>query len=146
NGISQTVGSLSNSGLGGGVVTNAAAAPVSLTLADNSGSSNIFTGSIKDTSGANAISLIKTGNSVQILAGVNAYRGGTTLSAGTLLVNGTAGSGGMTAFGGTLGGNGTINGPAIIQSGATLSPGPSIGALTLGNGLILAAGSTTFIE
>jgi autotransporter-associated beta strand protein len=93
--------------------------------------------------------LAKTGGGTLTLSGTNTYTGGTTVSAGRLLVNGSVAAAGtvMVASGGTLGGTGTINGPATIQSGGTFSPGAgSIGTLTFGGSLTLAAGGTNIFK
>ena len=92
--------------------------------------------------------LTKTGNGLLTLSGTNTYTGGTTVSAGKLSVNGSlaAGSTVTVANGGSLGGTGVINGPATIQSGGTLAPGNSIGTLTFGDSLALAAGSTSIFK
>ena len=57
--------------------------PASGTLTlGNSGASNTFAGAIKSTSGA--ISLVMSGNGMQVLSGSNTYTGGTLVQSGTL--------------------------------------------------------------
>jgi autotransporter-associated beta strand protein len=141
-GNSQTVASLAD-GFGGGVITNSGAAPVTLTLGGGSGT-NTFSGVIADTAATNAISLVKNGAAVEILAGANHFRGATTVNNGALIVHGSLGTNSVTVNGGALGGNGVIGGPMAIQSGGTLSSGNSTGLLTINNTLTL--GGTTFIE
>jgi autotransporter-associated beta strand protein len=138
-GLVQTVASLS----GAGVVTNSAATAAALTL--NNFTNTTFSGQINDAASGNAISLIKSGAATQVLAGVNAYSGTTTISNGSLLVNGSLGTNAVIVSGGLLGGNGTLGGPVTIQPGGTLSPGSnSIVVLTISNTLTLEG--TTFIE
>ncbi len=110
--------------------------------------STTFAGSIRD---AGVTKVVKTGTGTWTLTGSNSFSGGLVVSNGTLLVNNTTGSG--TGSGAvsvladaTLGGTGTLAGPVTIETDATLSPGTSIGRLTIGNSLTLAADSTTFIE
>ena len=88
--------------------------------------------------------LITTGPGLVILNGTNTYTGSTLISAGTLLVNGALAAGGTVTVtnGGALGGTGLINGPVAVQSGGTCSCGATIGSLTFGNSLTLAAGAT----
>jgi autotransporter-associated beta strand protein len=103
-GTSQTIASLADVGGNGGIVTNSAGIPTTLTL--SSASTNTFSGKIGDSSSANAISLIKNGSGTQTLNGANNDSGNTTINAGTL------------AFGqATLPTNGTVS----VASGAVLS-------------------------
>ena len=142
-GISQTIASLSDVGGAGGLVTNNSNTNATLTITGSA--TTTFSGQINDAGNGSAISLIKSGNSTQVLAGANAYSGTTTISNGSLLVNGSLGTNAVIVSGGLLGGNGAIGGPVTIQSGGTLSPGSnSIGALTINNTLTLAG--TTYIE
>jgi autotransporter-associated beta strand protein len=143
-GTAQTIASLANVAGGGGSVTNSSGTNAMLTIS-GSGATNTFSGQINNAGNASAISLVKTGNSTQILAGANTYSGTTTVSNGSLLVNGSLGTNAVMVSGGLLGGNGVLGGPVTIQPGGTLSPGNnSIGALTISNTLTLAG--TTFIE
>ena len=142
-GNSQTVASLADNA-GGGTITNSGAAPVTLTLGGGSGT-NIFSGVIADNAASNAVSLVKNGTAVEILAGANHFRGTTTVNNETLIVNGSLGTNSVSVNGGTLGGNGLISGPVTINSGGVFAPGNPFGALTISNNLTLAAGSTTFV-
>jgi autotransporter-associated beta strand protein len=107
-----------------------------------------FTGTITDSSGGGASSVVKSGGAGTLtLAGVNTYTGSTAISNGTLLVNGSIGSGAVTiTTGATLGGNGTVNGATTVNSGGTLSPGSGIGKLTVSSSVALQSGSTTLME
>ncbi|HEY3322308.1 MAG TPA: autotransporter-associated beta strand repeat-containing protein [Planctomycetota bacterium] len=81
NGSVQTLAGLTDSGGGGGSVTNGSATGTKLTIYAASGSST-FSGVIQD--GAGAVALTKDGASTQILAGSNTYSGATTITAGVL--------------------------------------------------------------
>ena len=84
NGTTQTVGSLADSGGGGGTVNNSApSTPVTISFNPASGSTT-FSGTISDTSSANAVSLLKSGNGTQTLSGSSSYRGTTILVGGIL--------------------------------------------------------------
>jgi len=140
-GVSQTIASLSGSGL----VTNTGG-PATLTLSNSSGTTT-FSGIIGDFSAANALSLVQSGGSTTILSGVNTYRGATTVNGGTLLVNGAIGSGAVTVNNnGTLGGHGTISGALTVQAGGALLPGGALTVLTVNNNVTLQPGSTTVLE
>jgi autotransporter-associated beta strand protein len=83
------------------------------------------------------------------LLAANTYAGGTTVSGGLLLVNNTSGSGTGTgpvsvSAAGYLGGTGTISG-AVSNSG-TIAPGTSVGTLTTGSDVTMAANSHLAIE
>jgi autotransporter-associated beta strand protein len=111
------------------------------TLTVDSTGTTSFDGVIKDGSIASRIlSLTKSGDGTQTLAGANTYTGATTVNAGTLLVNGdsSAATGAVTVnTGATLGGQGTIGGNTTVNAGATLSPGGSIGKLSFTGDLTL---------
>ena len=84
NGVTQTIASLSDYGLGGGTVVNGAAAtPLSLTIAPTSGSTT-FSGTIDDSGAPNALTLVKTNAGTQVLSGHNTYHGDTNVNGGTL--------------------------------------------------------------
>jgi autotransporter-associated beta strand protein len=120
-------------------LTNAAAAPVILSVGGNN-ANTVYGGAF---SGAG--SLIKQGTGVFTLSGSSTFTGATAVNAGKLVVNGAlANTSGMTvAGGGALGGSGSINGLTTI--GGTLSPGNSPGILTF-DSLLLSSSATTLIE
>jgi autotransporter-associated beta strand protein len=141
-GISQTCLSLS----GAGRVTNSGNESVTLTLSNSTGMAT-FSGSISDSSGTNALSLVQAGGATNILSGLNTYRGTTKIQGGTLLVNGSLGTDSVTITNsGTLGGNGTIAGAIMVQRGGGLAPGSGVGRLTVSNNVALQLGSTTLME
>ncbi|MGO4834278.1 autotransporter-associated beta strand repeat-containing protein, partial [Rhizobiaceae sp. 2RAB30] len=75
-------------------------------------------------------SLIQAGRGTTILAGLNSYKGSTTVRGGTLRINGdqSVATGATTVGrGATLGGGGTIGGDVSIADGASLEPGGSSG-------------------
>ena len=130
-------------------MTNSGSA-VTLVISNRYAASATFSGAINAT-GTNSISLVKAGNSVQMLAGANGYSGSTTISGGSLLVNNLSGSATGTGAvavnsSGTLGGTGIISGPVTLNIGGTLAPGNPFGTLTIANNLTLAAGSTTVMS
>jgi len=144
-GISQAVASLADYNGSGGLVTNTSSAPVTLTLSINNTATLNFSGTISDASAANAISVVKSGASTQVLSGNNPYSGPTTVSNGTLVVNGAIGTNAVYLRLGTLAGNGAISGPVTIYAGGTLSPGSNaVGALTINASLTL--GGTAYFE
>ncbi len=99
NGSSQQVAGLSDyGGFTNGLVTNNSAIPATLTLSATGGSTT-FSGTIQNGSGAppgsGTTALVINGSGTQVLAGSNAYSGGTTVTAGTLtaVVNAALGNG-----------------------------------------------------
>tara|TARA_R110002049_G_scaffold285698_4_gene467007 strand:+ start:150060 stop:153770 length:3711 start_codon:yes stop_codon:yes gene_type:complete len=80
-----------------------------------------------------AVSLTKSGAGTQILSGINAYTGTTTVNGGMLQVDGTHTGGGQytVGSGGTLGGNGSVDSAVMVNSGGHLSPGASAGSITV---------------
>jgi autotransporter-associated beta strand protein len=112
--------------------------------------------------------LIQQGEGILTLTKEHTYSGDTLIKAGTLALSGagaiasssnlavaldatldvSARTGGSMSLpsGATLSGDGTVNGNFVLSSGARLTPGQSIGTLTFGNALTLAAGSTTLLE
>ncbi len=149
NGVNQTLASLNDSGgTGGQIINGAADTPLTLTLNPASGTAT-FSGSISDSGAANAISLVKSGDGTQVLAGPSDYSGGTTVLAGTLLVTNTTGSatgsGNVLVSAGTLGGDGFIAGTVTVAQDAHLAPGTSPGTLHIGS-LFLEGGSFFDVE
>lgn len=143
-GISQNVVSLAD-GTGAGGLTNNSSAPVTLIISNNAVSATTFSGVIADASAANAISLVKAGNSSLTLAGANSYRGPTTIRSGSLILNGSLGTNAVTMTGGFLGGSGVIGGALTVTAG-TLAPGGSIGQLTVSGSVTLGSGATSIFE
>ena len=98
-----------NALLGSGIVTNSGATGKTLGL--GTGDSNgVFAGMITDGSG-NTIALVKLGLGTQVLSGLNAYRGVTTIGGGVLQI----GNGGAS---GTIGTN-TITDNAVLALNRT---------------------------
>ena len=95
-------------------------------------------------------SLVKIGNGMLTLSGVNTYTGGTTVDGGVLIVDGSTTLSSLTTVNaaGTLGGSGTVGDTAII--GGTLAPGSaaggSFGPLTVHGNLSFTAASTYMIQ
>jgi len=142
NGNSQTIGGVA--AINGGLVTNGAPAPVTLTIGD-AGVWYLFEGLFGD-SATNPISLVKNGASTQVIAGPKSYSGTTIVNGGELLVDGVIGSNTVSVAGGTLGGNGVVSG-ALMVSGGSLAPGDdAIGVLTVSNDVTLAPGATMAME
>ena len=134
-GASQTIGALTNTtgnhtANTGSVTLNA----FTLTIGSTANQSGTFGGVISGTTGG----IVKAGNGMEILSGVNTYTGTTRVTGGTLLINGStaAGSAVSASGAGAIGGNGTINGTLTLVSGTTLTPGPaganSVGTLSTG--------------
>ena len=88
-------------------------------VADGSGT---FSGTIMNTGGQ--VALIKVGNGIQTLAGVNSYGGTTTVQDGTLRIDGNS-SGALGALtvesGAFLGGHGSYGGNITLNEGAALN-------------------------
>jgi autotransporter-associated beta strand protein len=144
NGVSQTLASVADTGVGGGLLTSMAGVPATLALAGNASLTNTFSGTITDAGPSGALNLVKSGTSTQILAGSTGYHGTTTVTGGALLIDGALGTNSVTVTGGILGGTGSVGGPIIIQPGGALAPGGSLSPLTISNTLTLAG--ATFIE
>lgn len=77
NGTTQTIAALTDFSGNGGVVTNSASVPATLTI--NTTTTNTFSGAV----GGN-VALTKSGSGTQTLNGANSFSGNTTVNAGTL--------------------------------------------------------------
>ena len=138
-GVSQQVAALS----GAGTVTSSNTAAVSVLTLSPTGGSTTFSGVIQGGSGLGAISLVMSGSGTQVLAGSNAYTGGTTILSGRLMVDGSLASH-VSVDGGTLGGSGSL-GSVTVNAGGRLAPGNSPGLRVSGN-LVLASGAAMDYE
>jgi autotransporter-associated beta strand protein len=120
------VASLADHGGAGGTVTNSHGTPAVLTV-DAAAGSTTFTGTIAD--GTGGVSLVKSGDSTQVLAGpgVSTYTGGTIINGGVLEVRRGAGS----ASRGGLGA-----GPVVINAGTLRLNSDDYNALGAGTGLV----------
>jgi T5SS/PEP-CTERM-associated repeat protein/autotransporter-associated beta strand protein len=137
----QTIGSLAGAGtvqLGNPPNGNLPNGSAQLTLGGNNASTT-FSGVL-----AGNGQLIKTGTGTLTLSGSNSFTGTTTVSGGGLNVLGTLLSSVTAESGARLGGSGTY-GAISVGDGAVLAPGNSIGAVTTG-GLTLNAGSIYEVE
>jgi autotransporter-associated beta strand protein len=123
---SQTVASLS-----GEVSSTVALGGTTLTVGTD-GATNTFAGTIADGTSAGG-SLVKDGNSTQILTGNNSYTGTTTISGGTLQI----GAGGTT---GTLGAGAVSNDGSLVLN---RSDAVTIGNTISGTGDVTLAGPAT---
>ncbi|HWA97990.1 MAG TPA: autotransporter-associated beta strand repeat-containing protein [Pirellulales bacterium] len=147
-GNNQQVASL-NSGGGSGTttITNLVGTLSTLTLSGTSGTTT-YTGKIVD--GAGAIALYKSGNSTQVLSGLNGYSGGTIIAGGTLVagnnVQSALGTGGVTVAAGTLASAATgaiIGGNVTVSNGGMVAVGNgSAGIMTISGDLAAYSGST----
>jgi autotransporter-associated beta strand protein len=128
-GLSNTIGALS----GSGIVTDSVRMASTLTLVVGAtNSSGVFAGGIQNGSGT--VALTKIGTGTEILSGTSTYSGATTVSAGTLEVDGKVSSD-VAVVGGTLGGKGAVVGSVTVNSGGTINPGAvgAVGTLTVGS-------------
>ena len=136
NGLNQSIGSLSGSGL----VTNSVLTTATLTVGlDNS--NTVFSGVI-----GGPVALAKAGTGSLTLPGVQTYTFDTTINNGALVVDGEIGtsSGTVTVVGGQLRGTGTVQ-DWVSVTGGTVAPGSALamGTLTVNNGVAL-AGNAAF--
>jgi autotransporter-associated beta strand protein len=137
NGADQVVASLADSGGTGGLVTNSASTATTFTLNPGSGSA-VFSGRIADGGAGNAIALVKSGAGTQVLAGDNAFSGGTTISAGTLQLGGGGAAGSVL---GPIANDGALvfnragsftNAGAISGGGSVVMAGPGTLVIPVG--------------
>ena len=142
-GFNQTVPSLSDSGVAGGIVTNFRAAAATLTIAPTGGNSATFSGSIQDGTAQTALTL--NGNGVQVLSGVNTFSGPTTITAGTLQTGSNTALSALSAV--VIGSSGVLDvdgnaptAPSLSGNGVVTNNGAGPGTLTLAP----AGGSATF--
>ena len=122
-GTSQTVGSLANSGAGGGTVTSSVAGVSILSIAPNTSTPASFGGVIQDGSGTLRVAIVGPGT--QTLTGANLYSGGTMINTGTLAVGNSSGSA-------------TGTGPIQVNATGTLQSSNLTGAVS---GLVTVASS-----
>jgi autotransporter-associated beta strand protein len=99
NGISQTVLSLEDSGMGGGLVKNGSTDYATLTIYGLSGSKT-FNGVLAD--GRGTLALVKLGDNIQIFTGTSTNTGATMVSEGVLIQNGTNAYSAVTVNGGSF--------------------------------------------
>ena len=133
----NTLGAVSGSGIGPGVMTlTTGATGFTITNLDTTGTlqiNAIISGATK--------TVTTSGPGIIIFSGANTYTGATAVTSGTLLINGdqTAAIGAVTAknIGTVLGGTGTIGGYVTVDAGGTITAATSgtIGILTLNNNL-----------
>jgi autotransporter-associated beta strand protein len=132
----------------GGTISAGASATGNRTLTLQGVGTFSISASIQNGS-ASALSLLKTNSGALTLSGANTYTGGTTNYRGNLFLNGSL-AGPLTMNSGYLSGTGSAAGATTLNAGCDLSPGTaianSIGSLSFGSSLTLAAGSTTVIE
>ena len=130
----QSVALLSDSG--SVVLANGAA------LTAGAGGSSTFGGTISGSG-----SLVKAGGGALVLAGYDAYGGGTTLNAGTLAVNGQLINSAVSVAGGVLSGTGTVGNLIHVAGGGALAPGygGTGGTLSAGNFTLDSGGILNYI-
>jgi autotransporter-associated beta strand protein len=83
-GLSTTIGNISSSGQGAGLITNSSAAAATLTV-DFDTVSRTYSGTVQN--GTGALTFIKAGTGTLSLTGTRSYSGNTTVSAGTFSVS-----------------------------------------------------------
>ncbi|MDR2845330.1 MAG: autotransporter-associated beta strand repeat-containing protein, partial [Puniceicoccales bacterium] len=121
----------------------------SLSVTNVSSASLVLNAAITDNADA-VVGVTANGTGKIVLAGVNTYKGETTVESGILLINGDqrAATGAVTVKdGATLGGKGGIIGGVVtVEDGGTLSPGASIGELSFTENVTLSAGAKLILE
>lgn len=157
--------SLAGSSGGGGITANCTATTDTLTFTATTtvtypgsttaktltldGTANAVFAQVLPDTGANAVSLTKSGTGAWTLSATSTFTGATTLSAGKLFVNGATLSALTAASGSELRGSGTIGGAVVCQSGSLIAPGAtlsSVGTLTCSSTVNLQAGSTYHVS
>lgn len=114
----ETIGGL-RSGLANGIVENGGAAATLATLIISTQRDSSFGGNIRNNAAGDlnrTLTLIKTGPSLQGLAGVNSYTGATTVHQGTLQLDGT-----LTQSVLTVNEDGGLTGRGIISQNAIIN-------------------------
>jgi len=94
-------------------------------------------------------SVVKIDQGTVVLAGENAYTGGTVVREGALRVDGSlaAASNAVTVENsGTLGGPGQIAGTVTVNDGGTIAPGASAGVLRIDGNLVFGPGASLVME
>lgn len=116
--------------------------------------STTFSGVIADGGGNGGTggSLIKTGQGVLVLDGVNTFTGGTTILGGKVEIGDAANPGASIAgsvtvgAGGILSGDGTVGGDVFNMTGGIVTPGSTVGTLTIGGNYTQGGTGTLRIE
>jgi fibronectin-binding autotransporter adhesin len=88
--------------------------------------------------------VVKSGPGTVTLTADNTYSGTTTVSEGKLVINGSLATSSLILSGGTIGGTGTV-GSVAVGDGAVVAPGSSPGVFHVGN-ISFSAGSSLDIE
>ena len=109
-GVSQQVASLD----GGGSIINSNSGTASVLTVSPAGGLTSFSGAIGG--GGGTLSLVKSGNGIQVISGSNTYTGATTVNGGILRVQGSLGNT-PTSVAATLAGNGSINASVHLLAG-----------------------------
>lgn len=140
NGISQSISSLSDGAISGGIVTNSNAYPP-VTLTVNNNTDCEFGGTIADGGVTGAVSLLKSGEGILTLSGTNSFSGATVISGGTLQLSANGVLPAATEVelsGGTL----KLNGYTNTVNMLTVSSN-SVIALNSGEGLLNFSGDSS---
>ena len=109
--------------------------PTNATLTINSGSHDLFGGTLQNGTGGGTLGLAKSGSGILELSGTNTYTGATSVMAGQLHVTGAlTGSSGVSVSGsGRLEVDGSLANsiPVTIDAGGTLGGEGTLGGITL---------------